>query len=147
MIKLDLIKETTIDILKAFVNSKRRNEWLSVPHGQIYVRKGFHLVRGQYRATFDIANVGVWNDERQQGIYTAYRLAVESFEFPVFVENIQASWLIESHLKSGYELVNPSHSGEPIEGSISCFKDGTDAEWTLPSVNFGIKKIVKQDVK
>jgi hypothetical protein len=58
--------------VQKFLDSGMRNSWLSLPHMQVYVRRGHHLIDRRPKSVFDIANVTVAEGMRGRGVFTEF---------------------------------------------------------------------------
>lgn len=90
-----------------FMESSRRNTYVSDDILRVYIRKGHHLITNEMLDTFDVANISTIDPEHQgKGYFKAFMLYVESFKIPVFVECIHNPILVDMLAKNGYTIVH-----------------------------------------
>ena len=94
--------------IAAFLVSPYRNQWLTIEHGELYVRKGHRILKDKRVSTFDLANVIVDPRYRGQKIFTSLldSLEQELTDYKIeaiYVENIQELQLLPFLEKRGYE--------------------------------------------
>jgi GNAT superfamily N-acetyltransferase len=94
-------------LLKAFFDSKLRNQWLNYKLMDVFVRKGihFHPITKVRLNCFDMANVVVREHSRGKGIFStwfaeAIELAREYDFDAVYVENVINDQFVEHFRKS-----------------------------------------------
>lgn len=77
--------------LSDFLNSPRRNTWLSTPEMAVYLRKGRHLGSdGRIHTFLDIASIEVQPEFRDQGYFKAFlALCQEIIPYDgILIENV-----------------------------------------------------------
>lgn len=94
------------------VRSSRTNAWVRYGPFELYVRKGHHIVGGQVRKTFDLANFS--NTKRKERGKGAFRLFIASLPFllkghfdVIYVESVQNPRLAKSLPSMGFKLAMP----------------------------------------
>jgi N-acetylglutamate synthase-like GNAT family acetyltransferase len=97
-----------------FLNNHAHNEWLKSEKMDVYVRKGHHLIDGEIRSCFDVANISVPEKLRGHGIFTKWLEQVEKKILPfgieyVFVESILELRLVSFLNSRGYKEIPGSN--------------------------------------
>lgn len=98
--------------LKAFLLSTRTSAWIKYGPFELYVRKGHHIVEGQVRKTFDLANFSnTKRKERGKGLFRAFIKELPAHlkgQFDViYVESVQNPQLEKSLPSMGFKLAQP----------------------------------------
>lgn len=93
-----------------FLASKSRNEWLSTPEMEVFVRrsKRCHPISQRAIKCFDIANVTVNN--REQGVFTSWlgelqKIVLDAKFDAIFVESIMTERFEQYFIKRGWYRV------------------------------------------
>lgn len=80
--------------VRNFLNSSSRNAWVQVETMSVYVRKGIHMVNGEFVVLFDIATVEQEEAERGKGKFRKFLISLEGLLSTeeaikgIFVENV-----------------------------------------------------------
>lgn len=63
-----------MDSLRDFMEGSLRNSWITIPHMNVYVRKGTHLhpISKAPIQCLDVANISVTPSQQGQGIFTEW---------------------------------------------------------------------------
>lgn len=91
--------------VRLFLGERMPNKWLRCALGEIYVRKGaIHMIRGEIRTCFDVANVEFQSKYRGHGFMTEFLKwlpEVHNYD-ATFVESILNERFYEQLLRNGW---------------------------------------------
>ena len=114
------------ELVRNFISDTNRtisNVWITTDELQIYLRKAIHSVGGEIIRTIDIANVSLVNQEdKGKGYFKEVILFIESFELPVYVENVGNMELAAQLVKHGYVEVDTRCGGLGFTSYCKQFK-------------------------
>lgn len=109
---VDMIDKT--DTVAEFLRGPSGNSWLHMPHVDVFVRKGYHVVDDEAISTFDIANIQVDLSRQGQGYFTRFLEHVETLlDDPalcglikgVYLENVYSDRFANKLIKMGFQPV------------------------------------------
>jgi hypothetical protein len=103
------------DVFDKFMAGEVRNAWIEDDALRVYIRKGNRYINRKHVQTIDVANIMSNPKHQGKGFFKAFMQYVESYNMPVYVENIFNPALTDMLIKNGYEKIGPA---EPMMASV-----------------------------
>lgn len=79
------------EIQKWYCTDGPRNKWFYADFGQVYLRKGAHLINGKIKETLDLASIEIYPEYQRQGYFKRILAFTEQLAQPnriVYVESV-----------------------------------------------------------
>lgn len=112
------------ETLRGFIESKRRNAWLSSGSLRVFVRNSKRLFDAEMRSCLDIATVEVAENKRGTGVFREFLAAAETVAtekgLELFVENVMEERFRSLFERMGWDKLNEDSTGTASFRRIAC---------------------------